>query len=191
MMLAEPMLDPKTATREAVTLPGGFEVCVRAASLEDEDLLRAMFSRLSAQTVYRRFHAPYPRVPGWALDLFLNVDHRNRESLVAVVEGEAVGHAMYARSSGGRGQAEIGIVIEDAWQSMGIGKLLLSRLAAEAQRRGVAAFTGEVLGENRRALDFFSGALPAPRLTASGGAYHIFAPLGSPRPTLGLAGEGG
>ena len=190
-MLAEPMLDPKTAAREAAILPGGFEICVRAASLEDGDLLRAMFSRLSAQTVYRRFHAPYPRVPGWALGLFLNVDHRYRESLVAVVEGEVVGHAMYARSSGGRGEAEIGIVIEDAWQSKGIGKLLLSRLAAEAQRRGVAAFTGEVLGENRRALGFFSDAFPAPRLTASGGAYHIFAPLGSPRPTLGLAREGG
>ncbi len=190
-MLAEPMLHPRPAAREAAILPGGFEVCVRAASLEDEDLLRAMFSRLSPETVYRRFHAPYPRVPGWVLDLFLNVDHRYREALVAVVEGEAVGHAMYARSSGERGEAEIGIVIEDAWQAKGIGKLLLSRLAAEAQRRGIAAFTGEVLGDNRRALGFFSAALPAAKFTARGGAYHIFVPLGSSRPTPGLAREGG
>ena len=189
-MLAEPMLDPRPAARETAILPDGVEVRVRAASLEDEDLLRAMFSRLSPETVYRRFHAPYPRVPGWVLDLFLNVDHRDTESLVAVVDGEVVGHAMFARSSGGREEAEIGIVIEDAWQSKGIGKLLLSRLTAEAQRRDVAAFTGEVLGENRRALGFFSAVFPAAKFMARRGAYHIFAPLGSSRPAPDLAREG-
>ena len=38
-------------------------VRVRPASLEDEEGLRRMLSRLSRESVYLRFHAPLPRRP--------------------------------------------------------------------------------------------------------------------------------
>jgi hypothetical protein len=43
------------------------EVSVRPVSSEDRERLGRMLSRISPRTVYERFHAPYPSVPGWAL----------------------------------------------------------------------------------------------------------------------------
>lgn len=70
-----------------------------------------------------------------------------------------MGHAMYARLGSGSG-AEMAIVVEDVWQSKGIGKRLLSELAARARRRGIETFTAEVLETNGPMLglaDTFSG----------------------------------
>ncbi len=113
-----------------------------------------MLSRLSREPIYKRCYLPMPRVPEWTLAYLTDVDHYDRESLVALAGGEIVGQAMYARQQAGT--AEMAIVVEDRWQLRGIGKLLLSRLAEEAGRRGIEAFTGTVLGENRGAHRFFS-----------------------------------
>lgn len=43
------------------------EVSVRPVSSEDRERLGKMLSRISPRTIYERFHAPYPSVPGWAL----------------------------------------------------------------------------------------------------------------------------
>ena len=40
---------------------------IRAVSAGDKETLRRMFRRLSPQTIYRRFHTPYPSVPAWML----------------------------------------------------------------------------------------------------------------------------
>jgi GNAT superfamily N-acetyltransferase len=94
---------------------------------------------------------PYPNVPGWMLALMLDADHHDKEALVAVAEGEIVGHAMCVRLGDGS-EAEVAIIVEDRWQSKGVGKLLLSELAERARLRGIEFFTGEVLGQNRRML---------------------------------------
>lgn len=148
-------------------------VDVRTVTLQDEARLRAMFSRLSPGTIYLRFHMPYPSVPEWMLGIFLNPG--DGQSLVATVGDEIVGHAMYART-GGRG-AEAAIVVEDAWQSRGIGKLLLSRLAGMARGRGIGAFDFEVLGENRRMLGLADTVFSESSRRMQDGSYHVRAPL--------------
>ena len=60
-----------------------------------------------------------------------------------------MGHAMYVRLGG---DAEMAIVVEDEWQSKGVGKSLLSELARRARPRGVETFTAEVLATNRPML---------------------------------------
>jgi hypothetical protein len=45
--------------------PSAQAIRVRVVSLEDEEKLRRMVCPLWRETIYRRFHAPYPRVPGW------------------------------------------------------------------------------------------------------------------------------
>ncbi|MGH3149021.1 MAG: GNAT family N-acetyltransferase [Rubrobacter sp.] len=110
-----------------------------------------MFSRASAETIYRRFLSPYRAVPERMLALMLEGDHHDKESLVAVADGEIVGHAMYARLGNGT-EAEMAIVVEDGWQSRGVGKSLLRELAEDARSRGVETFVGMVLPENRRML---------------------------------------
>jgi hypothetical protein len=69
----------------------GFYSCSIPA---DEGKLRGMFSRLSLQTVYRRFHTPYLQVSKRMAALFTKVD-RYRRGVVAVVGTEIVGHAMH------------------------------------------------------------------------------------------------
>jgi GNAT superfamily N-acetyltransferase len=133
--------------------PSAEAIRVRVVSPGDEEKLRRMVCRLSRETIYRRFHAPYPRVPGWVLSRLAEAGRYDGESLVAIVGDEIVGHAMYVRVDNGR-EAEVSLSAEDAWQPKGIGKLLLTEIAEEARGRGVEAFTGMLLGENRHALGF-------------------------------------
>src|SRR3712207_8610213 len=64
--------------------PEAGAVLVRPVALEDEEELRGMLSRLSRESIYLRFHAPYPRAPEWAVASFADANRRDGESLVAV-----------------------------------------------------------------------------------------------------------
>src|SRR5262249_55650359 len=87
-----------------------------------------------------------------------------RGALVALIADEIVGSASYAcaasenaphpHATGGR--AEMAVVVEDAWQGRGIGRLILARLAGEASVEGIEAFTARILGENVGALRFIT-----------------------------------
>ena len=175
--------------RQGIALSDDPEIRIRPVSSGDEDGLRAMLSRLSRETIHKRFHLPMPHVPEWMLVYLVDVDHYDNEALVALVGGEIVGHAIYARQE--PREAEMAIVVEDRWQSRGIGRLLLSRLAEEAGRRGIEYFTGTVLGENRAALRFFSSVLVKAKFEIKDGMYNLHLPLTGPDPTHNLVPPGG
>jgi GNAT superfamily N-acetyltransferase len=128
-------------------LPADEVVWVRVLLPDDHQRLRAMFSWVSSETIYRRFHTPYPRVPEWIPEFLMDADERGGRSLVAVVGEEIVGHAMCSPPEAG--EAEVAIVVEDRWQGRGVGKLLLFELAEDAKGQGVEAFVGIFLVENR------------------------------------------
>ena len=92
---------------------------------------------------------------------------------------ETVGHAIYVRSDNGR-DAEFALVVEDRWQSQGVGKLLLSELREQARHRGVETFTGEVLGENRRVLGLLDAVFVEVNYLMKDGVYHVRVPLKTP-----------
>jgi GNAT superfamily N-acetyltransferase len=147
---------------------------VRPVSPDDEDGLRRMLSQLSRESIYLRFHAPLPGAPEWAAAMFANKDRRYGESLVAVADGEVVGHAMYVRQGDG---AEFAVVVEDRCQARGIGKQLLSALAERAGREGVKTLTGAVLGENRSMFGLIRSVFAKVRYAMEDGAYAVSAPL--------------
>lgn len=158
---------------------------VRVATPRDGEKLRGMFSRASSETIRLRFHLPYPVVPERTLALMVDVDHPDKESLVAVVGDGIVGHAMYARLGDVR-EAEMAIIVEDGWQWRGVGRLLLSELAQKARLLGIETFIGDVLGENRRMLGLttmFAGT----RRTIEDGVYRVRMPLGEPDTTTPAA----
>lgn len=161
-------------------MPAWHTVSVKAVSSGDEAGLRGMFTRLSRESIYSRFHMPYPSVPEWMLAYFVaRADRREGgESIVAVVDDVVVGHAMYVRSESG-GEAEVAVVVEDGWQSKGIGRLLLTELAGRAKRRGIEMFTAEVLGENRRMIGLMGALFGEIESTVSDGAYRVRARLRS------------
>jgi GNAT superfamily N-acetyltransferase len=151
------------------------QVYIRIGTPSDAEKLRAMLARASTETIYRRFHTPFPEVPGWMVTLMLDADHNDKEALVAVAEEKVVGHAMYARL-GDSTEAEMAIVVEDGWQSMGIGESLLSELEERAGLRGIETFTGEVLGLNRPMLGL-AATFPGAAYATEAGAYHVRMPL--------------
>jgi GNAT superfamily N-acetyltransferase len=152
-------------------------VSIRVATPSDSEKLRAMFSRTSSETIYRRFQLPYPEVPQWMLTLKLGADH-HKEALLVATEEKVVGHAMYVRL-GDVTEAEMAIIVEDEWQSKGVGKALLSELAQRARLRGVETFTGEVLAANRPMLDLAAMFVGTDYAMADG-VCHVGMPLQTP-----------
>ena len=159
----------------------GTRVTIQVATPWDGEGLRRMFSCTSSETIYRRFLIPYPDVPEQTLALMLDVDHHDKESLVAVADEEIIGHAMYVRLGDG-GEAEMAIIVEDGYQSKGVGKLLLRKLAEKARSRGVETFVGTVLTENRRMLDSIGAVFTESGRVIADGVFHFRAPLRTLKP---------
>ena len=164
------------------------QVYIRVATTHDGEKLRGMFSRTSKETIHKRFHIPYPEVPEWMVALMLGTDHHDKEALVAVVEEKVVGHAMYVRLADD-GEAEMAIIVEDFWQSKGVGKSLLLKLEERAGLRGIETFTGEVFGHNRPMLGLAATFPGTEYATEDGVYYHVRMPLrkASAAQTLGRA----
>jgi GNAT superfamily N-acetyltransferase len=156
------------------------QIYIRVATGHDREKLRGMFARSSPQTIYKRFHIPYPEVPERMLSLMVGIDHLDKEVLVAVAQEKVIGHATYVRL-GDDSEAEMAIAVEDRWQSMGVGKSLLLELAQRARLRDIETFTAEVFGQNRPMLDL-AAMFPGTDYSTRDGVYHVRMSLRTPVP---------
>jgi GNAT superfamily N-acetyltransferase len=165
------------------------QVTTRPVRPDDDQRLVRMWPRLSPDTVYRRFHSPLRRLPMATVRHLVEVDHELREAVVAEVGGEVVGVARYDRSPEDPARAEFAVVVEDAWQGMGLGRQLLGELTDLAVRRGVRRLTATVQMDNDRMLRLIHRLLPGSRFTRDSGVYVVTSELvGSPlRPAVALA----
>ena len=153
-------------------------VTTRPVRPDDAPLFCRLWDRLSPETVYRRFHAPL-RSPPVDAHRLVEVDHDLREALVAVIGGEVVGVARYDRSPADPGTADVAVVVEDAWQGVGVGRQLLAELTELAARRGVRSLTADVQADNDRMVGLLRRLLPGARLTPEHGVYAVHSPLPS------------
>src|SRR3989442_15298903 len=84
--------------------------------------------------------------------------------------------------------ADIGLVVADGWQGLGLGSLLLEEILRAGEQRGVHQFSADVLTENRRALRLLARHTAiTPRGAGSGGPSAGFRrradpPRRAPRP---------
>ena len=153
-------------------------VTTRPVRPDDGPLFCRLWDRLSPETVYRRFHAPLQRPPADARRL-VEVDHDLREALVAVVGGEVVGVARYDRSPVDPATADVAVVVEDAWQGVGVGRQLLGELTQLAARRGVRTLHADVQADNDRMVGLIRRLLPGAVLTPEHGVYAVQSPVPS------------
>jgi len=148
---------PALRERESiVTLRNGSRMRVRPIRPDDAARLQALYARLSFDTVYHRFFAPKRTLPA-ALALELaTLDHNRRLALVAApddgVDPPLIAVARYAVIPDGTDAAETAMVVEDAWQRLGVGTRLLHDLLQAAEARGIRTFRADVLATNQRML---------------------------------------
>jgi GNAT superfamily N-acetyltransferase len=147
---------------DAIRLRNGSEARIRPVRRGDKALLAAMLEASSADSRYRRFHAPKPRLTTAELRYLTELDHRDHEALLAVDRrGIARGVARYVRVADGVGTAEVAILVRDDWQGSGLGPALLSRLADRARRMGIDHFRAVMQADNGRARQLFERLGPA------------------------------
>ena len=142
---------------------------IRPASAADTDALTGFFAGLSLQSRYLRFFAPV--TPGPKLVRRMSGADSCVNAVVAVRDGVVIGHAMAVDQAGPHGArtADVGVVVADAWQGLGVGSALMRALTASAQARGVTSLTMDVLPGNHRMLALIARHWPAARAESSAG----------------------
>ena len=160
---------------QGVTLRNGASARVRAIRPDDEPRLVALCRRLSPRTVYQRFFSFRRLLPEEA-HAFANVDYRQRMAVVAEVddgqEPELIGVARYGPSDEGT-TADIGLVVADGWQGLGLGSLLLEEILRAREQRGIHEFSADVLTDNRRALHLLSRHTAITRRAVASGVTSV------------------
>ena len=144
-----------------VLLKDGRVAQLRPVRTEDAEAFVQFYARVSDQSKYFRFFAPYPTLSERDVARFTTVDHDRRVAFVVLLLGEIIGIGRYD-APGGDGdhgtdarEAEVAFLVEDAHQGRGVGQLLLEHLAQAGRERGIARFVADVLPENRRMQQIF------------------------------------
>jgi GNAT superfamily N-acetyltransferase len=146
-----------TNMSESVTLRDGTTVTIRPIRPDDAPRLQALFARLSPESIFSRFLEICKELPYRQAERLANVDYQTQMALVATREqcGEehivAVAH-YWVIPAGEPYLAEPAIVVEDRYQSRGLGTLLLKRLAAYARAHGIRTFLATFHHNNARII---------------------------------------
>jgi len=138
-------------------LRDGSRVWIRAVEPRDEERLRELHQHMSAESRYLRYFTARHELPPGVAERFSHVDQHRRFGLIAESAGSVIAHACY-ESRPGSDRAEVAFTIDDAHQGLGLGTILLHRLARAARGHGIRAFTALVLPINERMLDVFRDA---------------------------------
>jgi len=139
-----------------VLLSDGGVAHLRPIRPSDADRLVAFYDRVSPQSKYFRFFAPYPRLSTRDVRRFTEVDYADRVAFILTLGDDMIAVGRYDRVEDDH--AEVAFLIEDAHQGRGIAQLLLEHLAQAARERGITRFVAEVLPENRRMAQVFADA---------------------------------
>lgn len=139
-------------------LANGDLVVVRPVRASDKPGLSRGLTRLSPDSVHRRFFSPKSGFSGSELRYLTEVDGRDHVALVAVLAAEPgtiVASGRWVRDPDDRAVAEMAIVVADGVQGQGLGTILGRALADAARDRGVTRFTAVMLADNEAALRLF------------------------------------
>ncbi|MGJ9412523.1 GNAT family N-acetyltransferase [Aeromicrobium sp. CF4.19] len=136
-----------------ILLKDGRVAQLRPVVPDDAERLVAFYSRVSDESKYYRFFAPYPELSTRDVTRFTTVDLDRRVAFVITLQDVIIGIGRYDAVSDD--QAEVAFLVEDAHQGRGVGQLLLEHLAQAGRERGIKVFTADVLPSNTRMLQVF------------------------------------
>jgi GNAT superfamily N-acetyltransferase len=128
-------------------------VLIRELTAADGPALRFVFSRLGAESRYRRFHGAKHELAAGELDRLVAVDGWHTAALIAwsPVPRSPIGVARYARCDD-FDLAELAVAVVDDWQRRSVGSALAVALRDHARRAGIHRFRASVLHDNSGGL---------------------------------------
>jgi len=154
-----------------VVLADGATAHVRPITPEDADLLVSFYARVSDESKYYRFFAPYPTLTDKDVEHFTTVDHVDRGALIVLAGEEMVAVGRYEKVTDH--VAEVAFLVEDSQQGRGLGSVLLEQLAQAARERGFTRFVADVLPDNRKMILVFRDAGYTVANTFEDGVIHL------------------
>jgi acyl-CoA synthetase (NDP forming)/GNAT superfamily N-acetyltransferase len=136
-----------------IVLRDGSTAHLRPIRPDDGEALVAFYSRVSDESKYFRFFAPYPVLSERDVDRFTHVDQVRRVAFVVLRGDDMVAVGRYDALDDR--EAEVAFLVQDDYQGRGLGQLLLEHLAEAGRERGFGRFVAEVLPENTRMIQIF------------------------------------
>jgi RimJ/RimL family protein N-acetyltransferase len=136
------------------TFRENIEVRFRALKPSDEENMRQLFYRLSDKSVEYRYFYPIKTMFHSDIQEYVNVDYRHSLSLIGLPDDpdcdRIVAEARFDRLSLQDPYAELSIMVDEAYQHVGVGTYLCRMLSRFAQERHLKGFTADVLTENTK-----------------------------------------
>lgn len=172
---AQPVSAERLREPVSVSLSDGSAVCLRPIRAEDAARLQAFHARLSPDSIYLRWLAAHPVLSAEEARQLADLDYASRMAYVATTGADEteqiVGVARYGLLQ--PAEAEAAVIVEDAYQSRGLGWALLDRLMRYSRAMGVTTWVAEINAANARMLRFIErGGLPVTR-RLEGGAWQL------------------
>ena len=162
------------------TIKSGQSVTIRAIEPEDKPLLVESMHHLSPQSLYFRFFTPKKELSEKELQYFTELDFIRHVGLLAIVDDNGkqcpAGVARYIipNKPVANLRAEIAFAVEEEYQGMDIGSLLLKHLTKIAREEGIRSFNCFVLAGNTKMLRLLEkSALPTKKSFPVGGVFEI------------------
>lgn len=129
-------------------LADGSEITVRLGRPRDEVGVEELHARCSERSRFQRYFAP---MSSWREGNLRRIAGQHRGATLVVIddEGALIGLGNVFPAGPGENQlAEIALIVDDAWQGRGVGRLLLEHLLDVAERMGFTRLVAYVLPES-------------------------------------------
>ena len=142
------------------TLRDGTSVLIRPIKPEDAAAHYEMVAGFSQQTRYFRFFSLREEISPEQMVRFTQIDYDRDVAIIAEIERDGkkisigVNRLVYYPHSE---EYEFAVVVTDAWQGSGAGRLLMEKLIYIARDRGIPEIFGLVLRSNANMMHFIKG----------------------------------
>ena len=167
---------------DSIVLADGRRLAVRPITPASKPLIVAAMTRLSPESIRRRFFAPRRELSELEIHRLTAMDGWNQYALGACARGtdgmfEGIAVARFARTSADSRTAEMAITVVDAFQGRGIGKALVARLVDAASARGIRTLQAIVLPDNAAIIGLLQRYAPWARWRRDGDNLMAVVPL--------------
>jgi GNAT superfamily N-acetyltransferase len=154
------VLDPGSYVFKDV-LKDGTQITLRGARADDGPKIRQAFSKLMGETVYTRFFTNKREISDTDLKRVTEVDFDRTAALLVTIgsgdEETVIGGASYVAldADATDRSAEIAFTVEEDYQRLGVGSLLMKHIVQTARAAGLTSLQADVLARNPAMLAVF------------------------------------